>query len=77
MRPPFAKVEVGCILFVLVFVSCATSPPMPDPPPTHPASPRAEAAPAPPPSDALQMTLPPADAPRAKRRSGAMGGHGR
>lgn len=36
---------------------CATAPPMPEPPATHPASPNATAAPAPEPSTTLSMPV--------------------
>ncbi|HEX6813888.1 MAG TPA: hypothetical protein VF384_19860 [Planctomycetota bacterium] len=45
-----------CTWFTLaILAGCATAPPMPDPPPTHPASPLAAEAAAPPASTTLTM----------------------
>jgi len=45
----------GALLAFAIFAGCAAAPPMPDPPPTHPASPLAEEATPPPAGTTLTM----------------------
>lgn len=51
--------EAGALkLLLLLAAACTASPPMPEPPATHPASPIAVEAPPPPPTHTLDMALP-------------------
>lgn len=73
--PPSPRWRSPALAAVLAFTACATTPPMPDLPPTHPASPDADAAPELAPSTTLQM---PVRVPRgAPAASGQGPGHGR
>lgn len=51
--------RAGGIAAALVLAGCTAAPPMPAPPPTHPASPHAAEAPLPAGSDTLRVPGPP------------------
>lgn len=61
------RVAIACVLLLLT--ACQTSPPLPDPEATHPASPQAEEAPERAPSTTLRMPE------RTPRGTGAGKGH--